>query len=167
MLMITLLVTQLGMAVINDLHNYKVRNEITFTFAMIGIIYNAWTFDLQFITSSLVGMLLPFILLLPLYALKMLGAGDIKLFCSMGALVGATNIMLTMAYSFLAGGVIAIIVMLYRKNLIMSIKYFLHYIRGCAMTVRFLEYDDLQSISNRKIHFTLCIALGTVVFFLM
>jgi prepilin peptidase CpaA len=155
------------MAVINDLHNYKVRNEITFTFAVVGIVYNALALNSQLLYSSLLGMLLPFILLLPLYVLKMLGAGDIKLFCSMGALIGGTDILFAIAYSFLAGGFVVLMLMVIRKNFRSSIRYFYNYIKSCILSLSFLSYDDMQSVSNRKIHFTLCIALGTVIFYLI
>lgn len=50
------------------------------------------------------GLLLP----LPLYAMRIMGAGDVKLMAMVGAFLGALLTLSAMLFSFMAGGVIAI-----------------------------------------------------------
>lgn len=163
-----LIITLLMLAVINDLYSYKVKNEITFSFAIIGIIYNLVFGSLQNFYSSILGMTVPFIILLPLYINKMLGAGDIKLFCALGAFVGFNLIIVSIGYSFIAGAIIAIILMLARKNMLQRFKYFFQYIRSCLLCLTLIPYDDLSVKQNgAKMHFTIPIALGTMLVLLL
>jgi len=66
--------------------------------------------------DSLLGIIVPFLLLIVLYALRMLGAGDVKLFSAIGAVLGVRAALWIMAYSFLAGGVIALIILIINRN---------------------------------------------------
>ena len=59
-------------------------------------------------SSCLAGMVLPAVLLGPFFCFRMLGAGDIKLLCTLGLLLGADRILTCMFASFLAGGIYAV-----------------------------------------------------------
>lgn len=158
-----LIMTLIVLAVINDLRSYKVRNEMTLTFAIIGIAYNISFYGLQNFYPTVLGLIVPFLILLPLYAAKMLGAGDIKLFCSIGAFVGLKLILLNIAYSFFAGAIIAIAIMLIRKNAFLRFKYFFTYIKCCLLCMKVMPYADLTAQQvGTKMHFTIPIALSTI-----
>lgn len=158
-----LIMTLVVMAVINDLHSYKVRNKITLTFAIIGIVYNISFYGLQNFYSTVLGLTVPFLILFPLYAVKIIGAGDIKLFCSIGTFLGLKLILMDIAYSFFAGAVIASVIMLTRKNAFSRFKYFFTYIKCCLLCMKVMPYADLTAQQDgTKMHFTIPIALGTI-----
>lgn len=157
---------QILLAVMYDLYCYKVKNIITYTFACLGIAYNLFTGDSSLILSSFMGILVPIALLMPLYLLRVLGAGDIKLFCSIGALLGADDIIAIIVNSFLSGGVIAVFLMLIRQNLRDRGKHLMQYIRNCMLTMDFAPYDDFLEKNGSKMHFTIAIAAGTILFWI-
>lgn len=158
-----LIMTLIVLAVINDLQNYKVRNEITLTFAIIGIVYNISFYGIHNFYTTVLGLIIPFLILLPLYVAKMLGAGDIKLFCSIGAFVGLKLILINIAYSFFAGAIIALVIMIIRKNAFLRFKYFFTYIKCCLLCMKVMPYADLTEKQDRtKMHFTIPIAIGTI-----
>lgn len=160
-ILIMILVT---LAVIDDLQNQKVKNELTFIFAIIGIVYNIGFYGLQSFYFSVLGLIAPLLILLPLYAVKMLGAGDIKLFCSIGAFVGSKLILLNIAYSFFAGAIIAFFIMLIRKNAFLRFKYFFNYIKSCLLCMEVMPYADFTAQKDgTKMHFTIPIALSTII----
>jgi prepilin peptidase CpaA len=66
--------------------------------------------------SALVGMLAALLLLLPVYALRLLGAGDVKLMAMVGAWLGAPSIFWAMLWTALAGGVLSIVFMLATRS---------------------------------------------------
>lgn len=54
------------------------------------------------------GLALAFVLLLPLYAMRILGAGDVKLMAMVGAFLGPLPTLSAVLFSFMAGGVLAV-----------------------------------------------------------
>ena len=124
----------------------------------------------------LLSMMIPFFLLIFLYRLKMLGAGDVKLFMSVGAIVGSIPILKVMAYSFLSGGVIALFVIILNGQFLMYVKRFCNYIMACFWQRKLLPYRDAldEKITATRlsrvartggyVKFSLAIAAGVTVF---
>ena len=108
------------------------------------------------LTGAVLGVLLsimiPFVSLIALYALKMLGAGDIKLLMSMGAIVGAWPIVEIMAYSILAGGALSLFIVLANKQGRACARRFLTYVRACYLQRRLLPYGDAEPYSDAGPH---------------
>ncbi|MCL2163653.1 MAG: A24 family peptidase [Oscillospiraceae bacterium] len=137
-----------------------------------GITLNARVILTPILTSLLISILIPFLSLIALYALKMLGAGDIKLFMSMGAIVGPWPIAEIMAYSFLAGGALSLFAALLNKQAGVCAKRFLAYVKACFLQQKFLPYerDIVFSRFTRvvstggMIKFSIAIAAGTFLY---
>jgi prepilin peptidase CpaA len=92
----------------------------------------------------------------------MLGAGDIKLFCAIGALIGLRDILFSIAYSFLFGFIVALMIMIVRKNFISRLKRIYIYLKSCFLNMSIMPYDELSANNDGKMHFTIPIALGTI-----
>lgn len=69
------------------------------------------------IWSSLGGFALGLGLLLPMYALRLMGAGDVKLLAMVGAFVGAGQILTVGLVTLMAGGVLALAFAAWQRNL--------------------------------------------------
>jgi prepilin peptidase CpaA len=69
------------------------------------------------IGSSLGGFALGLGLLLPMYALRLMGAGDVKLLAMVGAFVGAGQILTVGLVTLVAGGVLALAFAAWQRNL--------------------------------------------------
>ncbi len=155
------------LALISDIRTYKIKNRLVGIFIIIGIATNVGLQGKQGIGFSFIGIISPVVILFLLYYLKMLGAGDIKLFSAIGAVMGVRFVVYAMAYSFLAGGIIALFIMLMRKNVMIRFKYFVQYIKACILSGLLLPYSDLKNKGgNEKFPFAYGIFLGTVYTFL-
>jgi len=163
LLLSTLIIT----SVIMDLRSYKVKNELCASFIILGIICNTFLTRPSNLSLYFAGLVVPFIILLPLYALNMLGAGDIKLFCAIGAFVGIGSILQCIAYSFLSGLVVALIVMMIRRNFIERFNKLYDYFIYCILNMTIAPYEKTNSTSEGRIHFTIPIALGTIASYLL
>lgn len=141
---------------LSDRKSSKIRNKAVVTFSVVGIILSLFDGG---IVSSLVGMLFPLVLL-PLFAFGMLGAGDIKAFCGLGAIWGIRMSARIIAFSFLAGGVMALAIMLTRGNFISRIRHIFTYLKLCVIAKRPLPYDEKR---DGRFKFAYSIAAGTVV----
>ena len=62
------------------------------------------------------GFLIPAVILILPFMLKGLGAGDVKLFCVLGSLMGSRRILVCMAYSFAAAGAEAVVLLAMHRN---------------------------------------------------
>lgn len=161
------ILVQITLAVISDLRCYKVKNTMTFGFALLGILYSIYIGNSAMVISSMLGIVVPIVLLMPLYLLRTLGAGDIKLFCSIGAWLGFGSIILIIINSFLAGGIIAFTLMLTSRSLRSRWMHLVRYIKNCILIMDISPYDSFEDKCEGKMHFTLAIASGILLFLLM
>lgn len=84
---------------------------------ILGILYNAFTAGWSGLELSLLGMLLGLgILIIPFMA-GLMGAGDVKLLAVIGAIKGSVFVLYTSVFMSLAGGVIAVLILIYQQRL--------------------------------------------------
>ncbi len=69
--------------------------------------YRLIMIDISGITDCIAGIALPFVLLWVFFRFRKMGAGDIKLFCVLGAFMGPGDILKCMLCSFVCGGAVA------------------------------------------------------------
>ncbi|NMB33492.1 MAG: prepilin peptidase [Clostridium sp.] len=152
-------------ALFSDIKSYKIRNKLTFTFMIIGLILAIMEGGVQGFLDSLLGIVIPFVLLIILYALRMLGAGDIKLFSAVGAVMGWQAIIWIMIYSFLAGGCIAVFVIGVNKNAKKRFAHIFNYLKCTFLTRSIQPYSDFE-IKDKKSMLKMAYAIlcGTIIF---
>lgn len=152
------------LALISDIRTCKIKNQIVFPFMGIGILTNTVIGGLNGVAYSLIGICMPLLVLLLLFVLRMLGAGDIKLFAAIGAIMGVKFALYTIACSFLIGGVIAIFILIFNKNGMRRLLYFINYIRNCIFSFSLLPYGDFnKNDKGTHFRFAYAIASGTIV----
>jgi prepilin peptidase CpaA len=120
-LIIGLLLTLLFSAAWNDVRSYRIPNKLVFAGTIIAVVFN--TVAPQEIgglgvLDSLGGFAVGLIALLPLYLLRVMGAGDVKLMAMTGAFLGAGGAAGALIYVLLSGGVLALGLVLYQGNLL-------------------------------------------------
>ena len=106
----------LVVAAVIDGWKLKVPNLITFPFVLGGWAYGFWSLGWSGLGYSLLGTAVGLALLLPLYAIGGMGAGDVKLLAGVGAWMGSTVTFWAFCYSAVVGGVLALLMMAYRRT---------------------------------------------------
>lgn len=146
---------------VTDWKSGKIRNKVVIPFAAAGLLS-------QLIGGGWYGLLNAFgaaamaLVLLPLFALRMLGAGDIKAFMAIGAMVGFPAAVYIMAYSFLGAGVIAVALLLVRKNGRQRAVRFWQYCKDCFRACSFRSYDGIDG--SGVFRFSFGILAGTAAY---
>ncbi len=142
---------------ITDIKGFKIKNKVVLPTIIIGLMY-ALICDSFF--DSIYGMLIPLVLF-PLYALRMLGAGDVKALCAIGTVLGFKLSVMTMLLTFVSGGVIALGFMLFNKNFVQRFKNLFIYLK---MSLFMKKMDKYNYGGNEKSYFrfSFAITVGTI-----
>jgi prepilin peptidase CpaA len=114
-----LLIALLILAAVIDTRSYRIPNWLTAGGMVLGLVCNTWpgVSGATGFLMALAGLGAGLAVLLPLYVLRMTGAGDVKLMAMVGAFVGVQQILQAAVLTFIAGGLVAIGFALWRKAL--------------------------------------------------
>jgi len=104
-------------AAIFDLRTRRVPNWLTLSGLFAGIAINSFLFKGAGLLMSLEGLGLACLIYFPLYLLRGVGAGDVKLMASIGAIVGPANWLAIFVLTALLGGMAAILILASKKRL--------------------------------------------------
>jgi len=148
--------TGLGAAI--DLWTRRVPNPLTMGLAAAGVAYAVFGIGGLSIGASLAGLALGLALMLPGHLLGATGAGDVKLFAAAGAFVGPSHILFAFLYTAIAGGVIAILISLWRRRLRETVGDAALLIASRGMHAPAIE----SPLRNNRFAYAPAIAVGTM-----
>jgi len=149
--------------VLSDTKTLKIKNNVVFPAIGWGVLSQGVVYGWEGMKGAALGMAIPLLSLWCLYYLRLLGAGDIKAFSAIGAMMGPTFIWRTMIYSFLSGGVIAFVLILVRKNGRERLLKLYNYLKYCIFTATLSPYQDFAKNHQGHFPFAWAIALGTLI----
>jgi prepilin peptidase CpaA len=163
-------ITLLVAAIIDGL-KLKVPNWITFPMIISGWIYSATLSPFagwEGLMFSLVGTAVGLGLLLPLYAIGGMGAGDVKLLAGVGAWVWGTVTLYAFVVSAIIGGLIAIAMVVVRRK---WGKHQLQFWMICNEILTVKDPEKLAAIAAERkptmmlLPYGIPIAIGTIAYF--
>lgn len=103
----------------------------------------------------------------PLFYVRMMGAGDIKLMALICGFLGFLNGSLAIFYGFLIGAAMSLIKLLVQRSLFQRLHYLYVYIRRLILTKEVTAYHDpARDGYAHTIPFGLCLFLGTLIYLL-
>ena len=163
---ITLL--SLSSATVWDLKTNKIPNAITLTSVLIGILVNSYLGGLVGLGHSLAGTFVGIFLLIIPFALGGIGAGDVKLLAAVGALNGAQFVLFTFLYGAIAGGLIALGIVIVRGQLYSILLNIAWTLRNFSVNI-FKAGAQRQPSPSSGIRFPygIAILIGTLATYLM
>ena len=91
-----------------DVRSRRIPNVLTFPGAAAGLVFHASTTGASGLGYAAAGWLTGVAIFLPLFLLRGMGAGDVKLLGAVGAWVGPVGALWCAFYSVMAGGVLAL-----------------------------------------------------------
>jgi prepilin peptidase CpaA len=149
-----------------DLRTRRIPNALTFPAAALGVIAATAAHGGQGAIASAAGLLVGLLLFFPLFALKGLGAGDVKLLGALGAWLGASVVLGVAFYTTLAGGVLAIVLMVrhrYGRQAVRNLWLLLTHWR--VFGVRPVDALTLDTATGPKLPYALPTAVGLALAF--
>ena len=118
-----LLLTITGVAVLMDLYQMKIKNSWILFSMLIGFVYDLWRGGWNGTAFFISGTGIPLVVLGWLFYFRMLGSGDIKLFCVLGGIMGPVHILWCIWYAFLTGGLLSLAILILCGGFSQRIQY--------------------------------------------
>lgn len=157
-----LVLTIAGTAVVMDIASMRISNGWILCSLLTGFLYSISGKDLCF-REFILGALIPAAVLGGLFLFRMLGAGDIKLFCTLGGIMGPESVWRCMGVSFFIGAVISLLLLILYGNPAERFRYLESYIRDYLRTgIRKPYYRKGSALEN--FHFTVPIFMSAMLY---
>lgn len=157
-----LVLTIAGTAVVMDIASMRISNGWILCSLLTGFLYSLSGKGPCFGEFAL-GALIPAAALGGLFVFRMLGAGDIKLFCTLGGIMGPETIWRCMGVSFLMGAAISLPLLILYGNSAERLRYLQSYIRDYQRTgIRKPYYRTGSALEN--FHFTVPIFMSVMLY---
>ena len=156
-------------AAISDYRHFKIPNLITGGGILFALVYNTvvtpeWNADW---TWAPAGMLLGFGAMLPMYAIRVMGAGDVKLMAMVGAFLGVTGTAYALLFCILTAGLASLAYALRKRVLAQMLTNVGGVMRGMLWSAIASGKPQVPANSTQsvgKLAYGISIALGTTAF---
>ncbi|HEV8039465.1 MAG TPA: prepilin peptidase [Bryobacteraceae bacterium] len=160
------LVLMVSIAAVYDIRFRRIPNWLVLMGLVLGLGLNTFLLRWPGARASLLGIVLAFLIYFPLYLLRGMGAGDVKLMAAIGAIVGPANWFGIFIVSALLGGIVAVFLLLARGRLLNSL-WNIGFLAQRLFSFRApyaREELDISSPKSVKLPHGVAIACGSVLF---
>ncbi|WP_070120354.1 A24 family peptidase [Bacillus marinisedimentorum] len=157
-----LLIVILAVCVVTDIRSRKIYNAVLFPALGAAFLISSVTDGAAGFLDSLAGFGLGFAILLIPYFMGGMGAGDVKLLAVIGAVKGPVFVANTSIYMALAGGVMALFIMLFRRGAFRRLSAILYFFTARKSGVNMPLLLDKSNLSGTY-PYGVAIAAGAVI----
>ena len=157
----TLLATA-GLAALFDVRERRIPNWVILFALIVGLLLGAFQSSTQFI-FSVTGFVAGILALMIPFAFGWMGAGDVKFFAAVGALLGYKTLPRVFFYSCIVAGIIALIAMALGQARQISFKHFWTDCKFMLLSLRIgLPNSTALDSSRYSVPWGLAIGAGTI-----
>lgn len=146
----TLLMPLLGLCAYTDLKYHKIKNKYIMPFVLLGIMLQVYQAGFKGLANGLWALFIPLLILFPLFLLRMLPAGDIKLFGAIGAITGLPFVAHTFIYGFFIAAFYGVLLLIRQGIFLERMTYFYRYILKLILTGRYQPYHESTQKNNHN-----------------
>jgi len=150
-----------------DVGTRRIPNFITVGGLAVALVLRVSIGGVDALVGGLLGALLAFLLTFPLFMLKGMGGGDVKLLTAVGAFLGPYGTIVALLATALVGGVLAIVVSLRSRRLGKSLAGTFTVMRGLALkAIGGGEVDAVPTLETGDavtVPYGVAIAVGAVI----
>jgi prepilin peptidase CpaA len=162
-----ILVLVVCLAAIYDLRYRRIPNWLVLTGLVLGLAVNTFLFEWAGLARALLGIGLAFLIYFPLYLLRGMGAGDVKLMAAVGAIVGWEDWLGIFFVTSIVGGIAAMALLAGRSQLrrgFANAGYLVVQLLSFRAPYARREELDIKSEKSVKLPHGMTIALGALLF---
>jgi prepilin peptidase CpaA len=155
------------LAAIYDLRYRRIPNWLVLTGLLLGLGANTFLFEWAGLQRSLIGLGVAFLVYFPLYLLRGMGAGDVKLMAAVGAIVGWADWFGIFFLTAIVGGLAALALLATRSQLqrgFSNVGYLVIQLLSFRLPYARKEELDVKSEKSVKLPHGMTIAWGSLLF---
>jgi len=159
-----------AVAALFDIRFRRIPNWLVLAGIIAGLAWNAYSSGWSGLGSCAAGLGLGFVLYFPLYLLRARGAGDVKLLAAVGAIAGPRNCIWIFLLTAILGGVIALVLLLFRGRLrktLFNVAWIMRDLLHLRAPYQSSEELDVTSTKGLRLPHGAMIAVGAVAFIFM
>lgn len=134
------LCTILGICALTDIREKKIKNRWILAGFIGFVVSMLMGWNRAVIIESVSLMCLFAIILFPLYCLRMLGAGDVKLLCMSALYISIHTLWIFLLATALTAGIGSLVKLIFYGNLGKRMKFFYQYAKGVYLSKTVEEY---------------------------
>jgi prepilin peptidase CpaA len=156
-------------AAVIDVQSLRIPNWLTVGGMVLGLAWNTAvaSASLAGLLWALGGLAVGLVVLLPFYAVRVMGAGDVKLMAAVGAFLGFPGILYAILFTFIAGGILALMFALAHRSagrMAANVGQIARYVAFGAMTGVRSAVPLTAGPSIGKMPYGISIAIGTTAY---
>ncbi len=148
----------LAPAVYSDLRNHRIPNKLIILGLIVALVFQLAASAAQGLWSGLLGAVIGLACFMPFYAMRAMGAGDVKLMAVVGFFMSPIGALYAALFSLLAGGLGALVYLMWR-GLRASVSPLLHEGPTAAIQSAFVA---ARLARRDRLPFALPIAVGSM-----
>lgn len=156
----------LSIAAWMDIRTKRVSNCLVGFGLFFGFIFHivkyGWMGSIYFI----IRIFTPVLVFYLFFLMRVLGAGDIKLFSVISSFIGLKGLVQIIVYSFLTGAVFSLIVLVHNRNLSVRLNYVFNYVKTALVTKSIPKYNYQSDGKQNVIPFSAVIFVGFLIYLL-
>lgn len=158
-----LLAAMLIICIATDLKSRLIYNKVLLPFLIIGLGVNFHTGGWPMLLDSLKGFGLGLVMLLIPFSLGGIGGGDVKLLAVIGAVKGSSFVISTFLAGALAGGVLALIILVRRRRLLNTLLGIIESVSNKLIKygIPWFHYNKRTARDDLPLHLPYSLAIGT------
>jgi prepilin peptidase CpaA len=156
-----LLIILLIICVITDVQKRKIYNSVLLPFLLVGVVIHGVMGGFIGLSFAIAGAGVGFGILFIPYLLGGMGAGDVKLLAVIGALKGMSFVLMAALYMALAGGMMALVIILFQKGLKKRLFYVVSILHGLRHGIKVSLMSDSEALKTTY-PYGIAIAAGAI-----
>lgn len=129
-------------SVLSDIRTSKIRNIYTVSAIIAGIGINTYFSGIYGLKESIKGSIVPALILGVFFCTRLIGAGDIKLYSSIGTVLGIDFVIMAAAYSFLICGLYSLAILCIKRRVLSTLVPFFSEIKICFITQSLSVFEN-------------------------
>jgi len=147
-----------------DWRSRRIPNWLTVPSAILGVTVNSTLQGWPGLKSSLEGLGLGLLLLLPLVLANAIGAGDWKLVGALGSVLGPHDLLLVLGAAVLVAGIMALALVIYKKRLEQTLRNIVSLLVALVSGHPGQHSVSLDNPETLKVPFGVAVAVAVIAF---